>query len=213
MDYDATYAGAADVFGSDPDPLLPGFCDQLDASRPVLDLGAGQGRNALYLARRGLSVHAVEPSRVGAEAMDGLARAEALPVETFTAGFADFAAPAGSYGGVLVLGLIQILTWDEIALLQRRIDEWTTLGSLVFATAFLTSDATYADCAATWQVLGRNSFRDACGEVATYLEPGELAALFAGFQALHYWEGLGSEHRHGAGPPERHGRAEAVFRR
>ena len=65
------------------------------------------------------------------------------------------------------------------------------------------------DC--TEQGAGRSSTPRDRGR--TYLEPGELAGLFPDFELVHSWEGLTPEHRHGDGPPERHGRAEAVFRR
>ena len=58
-------------------------------------------------------------------------------------------------------------------------------------------------------------FDEAYATVSDYfgIEPGELVQLFPGFSVLHSWEGLGPEHRHGDGPVERHGRAEAILRR
>lgn len=54
---------------------------------------------------------------------------------------------------------------------------------------------------------------DIGSELRTYLEPGELTRLFPGFEIVHSREGLGPEHRHGGGPAEHHGFAEAVLRR
>ncbi len=45
------------------------------------------------------------------------------------------------------------------------------------------------------------------------LEPGELTGLFPDLSPVHTWEGTTPEHRHGDGPSERHGLAEAVLRR
>ncbi len=39
------------------------------------------------------------------------------------------------------------------------------------------------------------------------------SGLFVKLEVVHTWEGLGQEHRHGDGPTERHGLAEAVLRR
>ncbi len=64
-----------------------------------------------------------------------------------------------------------------------------------------------------WDDLYRDSDRSPRDRGRTYLESGELAALFPDFELVHSWDGLTPEHRHGDGPPERHGRAEAVFRR
>ncbi len=47
----------------------------------------------------------------------------------------------------------------------------------------------------------------------TFLEKDELRDLFGGWEALHYVEELGPEHRHGTDAPHRHGRVEGVFRK
>ena len=51
------------------------------------------------------------------------------------------------------------------------------------------------------------------GSLGTFLEPGEIVDLFRFLEVVDHQEFLGPEHRHGDGPPERHGRAEAVLRR
>jgi SAM-dependent methyltransferase len=47
---------------------------------PVLDLGSGNGRNALYLARLGFRVDAIECCRQSIDELEILARAMALPL-------------------------------------------------------------------------------------------------------------------------------------
>jgi hypothetical protein len=44
-------------------------------------------------------------------------------------------------------------------------------------------------------------------------DPNSILVEYAGLETIHSWEGLGPKHRHGDGPPERHGLAEAVLRR
>ena len=71
-------------------------------------------------------------------------------------------------------------------------------------TAFTTADEALAKFAQEWEALGRNSFRNTEGETRTFLDPGELLTLFSNYEPLHYWEGIGPEHDHGHGVPERH---------
>ncbi|MCK4671378.1 MAG: class I SAM-dependent methyltransferase [Candidatus Aegiribacteria sp.] len=50
-----------DLSGSLPASVLPGFCDRyLKKGDRILDLGCGGGRNAAYLAGRGLQVYGVD---------------------------------------------------------------------------------------------------------------------------------------------------------
>jgi len=66
MDYDEQYSEVEALFGTSPERSLERFSGRLKRGSTVLDIGAGQGRNALFLARRGITVHALEPSGVAA---------------------------------------------------------------------------------------------------------------------------------------------------
>ncbi len=44
--FDSAYADTRDLFGGGPESTLVRFADMLDPERPVLDIGAGQGRNS-----------------------------------------------------------------------------------------------------------------------------------------------------------------------
>ena len=61
------YRSAACAWGRDPDRIVPVFAEMLSPGRQqVLDVGCGEGRNALWLAGAGITVHAVD---IDAEAL------------------------------------------------------------------------------------------------------------------------------------------------
>jgi len=211
--FDKLYGDVRDYFGREPDALLVRFDGELRAGGRVLDLGAGQGRHALYLARRGRAVDALEPSIVAAGQLQALASEENLPLRTFAQGFETFSPDMEHYAGILLFGLIQELPVDSIRPLMERVGAWTDAGSLALVTAFTTADPAYPEVSRTWRGIGKNSFVSEAGFVKTFLEKNELRVLFDGWEALHYWEGLGPEHRHGSEPPHHHGRVEAAFRK
>ena len=213
MSFDRDYDNTAELFGSSEDPLLRRFAAAIDRQRPALDLGVGQGRNALFLARAGMAVHGLDPSRVAVETVRDLALSENLPVTAYQTSFESFECPAETYSAVLAFGLLPLLSWASIELLVDRVEAWTATGSLVLLTGFTTLDPRLEHVAAEGSRVGRNSFRLADGQLRTYLEPGEARALFPALSVVHHWEGLGPEHRHGSGPPERHGMFELVGRR
>jgi hypothetical protein len=114
---------------------------------------------------------------------------------------------------VLVFGLIPDLDRTAIDRLTDRIPELVGVGGLLWMTAHTTEDPAFDEVARLLPAAGRNSFHRPEGGVRTYLEAGELTVLLPDWKVLHVWEGLGPVHRHGNGPPERHGRAEIVLRR
>jgi tellurite methyltransferase len=213
MKYDEAYRAADNVFGAEPERILKLYFKKLSGLRPFLDQGAGQGRNALFLARHGFAVDAVDPSAVAIDALSRQTADETLAIRTHLCGFETFVPPVDFFSGVGAFGLIPALARKSIDELVDRIAGWTGPGSLIFLTAFTTADPLYASVSRDWTPVGRNSFADDEGRVRTYLDPGEIMGLFDGFEPLHNWEGLGQSHRHGDGPFERHAMAEAVFRR
>ena len=213
MDYDEQYSEVEALFGTSPERSLERFSDRLTPGSTVLDIGAGQGRNALFLARQGFTVHALEPSGVAAAELTLIAEAEALSLEVFTTTFESFVPPVDTYAGILIFGLMPDLGRDAIHDLALKIDRWSGPETLVWLTGFTTEDPAYPQHRASWTAVGTNSFLSPKGRIRTYLEPGEILHLFGGLSPIHQWEGLGPEHRHGDGPPERHGLFEVVLQR
>jgi SAM-dependent methyltransferase len=209
--YDETYAASAAVFGDEPDRLLVDHLGLLDRKSRVLDVGAGQGRHALFLAGEGFGVDALEPSAVGAAQIAAKAEAAGLSVRVVPGRFEDLPREA-AYGTVLVMGLIPDLREDQIAGLLGHARSWLLPGGLLFVTGFTTEDPSFG----TWRTrrkVGIASFADESGRVRTFLEPGAILSLATGFEPVFHRDGLGPWHRHGGGPPERHARFEAILRR
>ena len=75
------------LFGSEPDARVCALADEAadPQTHRVLDIGAGTGRNALALARRGHPVDAVEMTAKFAETIRSEAEAEALDVHVIQA--------------------------------------------------------------------------------------------------------------------------------
>lgn len=92
-EYDLQYAIARGPILTDPSPFLVSSLqwDPPPAGATALDIGSGSGRNALYLARRGFQVTAVDLSRVGLDLTRQQAQAAHLPVTTVRADINHFA--------------------------------------------------------------------------------------------------------------------------
>ena len=183
----------------------------ISKEKPVLDIGAGQGRHTQYLSECGYSVEAIDTSTTAIRQLNDIKDRDKLDYSTFVSDFQNFA-PGGKYSTILVFGLIQILSWEEIALLIKKLSTWLDKDGLVFITAFTTEDDSYKVIAGQSKVVGKNSYLKPDGEVRTFLEPGELKELFNNFESVHYKEYTGPYHHHGDNELQRHEIAEGVFR-
>jgi cyclopropane fatty-acyl-phospholipid synthase-like methyltransferase len=215
VEYNETYRNTENYFGTEPEPLLKDHTHLLDKSHRILDLGVGQGRHSLFLARQGFQVDAIDPSKVAIEKVSAMAAQEGLSIRVYRSGYQTFVPQTDFYSGILIFGLIQILPWEAIEVLLRKVKVWTRVGSLVFVRAFTTSDRSFAHAVRSqeWKSIGRNSFTDGHGKFRTYLESAEILDLFGDYKPIYHWEGLGPKHRHADGPMERHAEVEGLFQR
>ena len=102
--WDAQYAAVGRRFSIHPDtamvelvtPLVPG---------QALDLGAGEGRNSLWLARQGWTVTAVDGSAVALERARAAASAEGLSVSSIQADIRDFLRRGDTFDLVVIANI------------------------------------------------------------------------------------------------------------
>lgn len=76
------YSGDDLAYGEAPNEFLAHVAERFPAAGRALDLGAGEGRNALFLASRGLDVLAVDQSEVGMQKAQRRAHERGLRLRT-----------------------------------------------------------------------------------------------------------------------------------
>jgi SAM-dependent methyltransferase len=91
----------------DPPDWLAEFASELPESGRGLDVAAGAGRAALWLARRGLEVTAVDVSPVGLGRLAETARSEGLAVETLVTDLEVAPLPRGPWHVVSCFAYLQ----------------------------------------------------------------------------------------------------------
>jgi tellurite methyltransferase len=209
--YDSSYEKDEALFGAKESRLLVKCAELIPDDARVLDLGIGQGRNALPLARRGCHVTGIDTSGVAVDTVNRLAGEENLPLETHLQNFMDYE-PDRSFDVVLCFGLMQMLNLQECASLVDRLHHWTRPGGALFLTAWHMEDPSFDTLCKEWERRSGRSFRSLDGEMnRLFLEKGEILKLFFRWEVEYHWEGLGKLHKHGAGKRERHGDVEAVL--
>jgi cyclopropane fatty-acyl-phospholipid synthase-like methyltransferase len=212
MSYDKTYSETDYVFGIKPEKTLIDFVSIIPKTKPVLDIGAGQGRNSIFLANESFLVDAIDPSKVAINTLSQTAIKEKYAITTQQVDFKNFN-PESKYSAILVFGLIQILDWKSISILLDKIENWLAKDGFIFITGFSVNDASFSKYKKNWTSLGKNSFTDNHGNFRTFLEPNEILTLFNNYTIVHHWEGLGSKHRHGNSPEEQHALIELVIQK
>jgi SAM-dependent methyltransferase len=101
-DWDARYSSSELVWGTEPNRFVAAELASVPPSGRALDLACGEGRNAIWLARRGWRVTAVDFSTVAIERAGRLAAQEGIEVEWVCADLARFVPDPGAFQLVLI---------------------------------------------------------------------------------------------------------------
>jgi cyclopropane fatty-acyl-phospholipid synthase-like methyltransferase len=76
--FDLVYSKSEMAFGSEPEPELAKFIESSEHKGKALDLGCGDGRHALFLAKNGYNVTGVDISGVAIKKLERIAQSEKL---------------------------------------------------------------------------------------------------------------------------------------
>jgi len=133
----------------------------------VLDVAAGAGRNALYLARRGLVVEALDISLTGLRLAREAACAEGLTLLAAQVDLESFPLPRRRYDAIINIRYLQRSLFVPLRVALKA-------GGILLFETFLIDQ----------QTLSKHR------TAAYLLQRGELRAAFADFEILVYEEGL-----------------------
>ncbi len=128
--WDERYSIDEYFYGKDPNDFLREQITRLPAGGKVLCLAEGEGRNAVFLAKQGFQVTAVDGSRVGLEKLETLAREGGVSVKTVCADLADFVIEPGHWDAIVSI-------WCHLPSTLRRKVHAASVQGLRMGGAFL----------------------------------------------------------------------------
>lgn len=129
-DYDALYRTTPDALGPPTAGLARFLASALSPPARVLDLGCGQGRDAVFLARLGHSVTGVDSAPAGIAALNAAAAREGLDLTGIVADVTTYA-PAGTVDLLLFDRVLHMLAAPDRAAVLARLAPALAPGGLI----------------------------------------------------------------------------------
>jgi SAM-dependent methyltransferase len=128
-DWDRRYESTELVWTASPNRFV---VDELTGLRPgvALDLGTGEGRNAVWLATQGWTVTAVDFSAVGLAKAHRLAQSRGVRVKWVAADLRDYVPDPRAFDLVLI-AYLHLPRADWTAILRRAMDAVAPAGTLL----------------------------------------------------------------------------------
>lgn len=169
----------------------------------AIDIGAGEGRNTLYLASLGYYVYAIEPSRVGASKIIQRAKELNVDVEVLNTDILSATKSLRDIGFAVALTSLEHMDYDYLLKAVKEIKLVLKPGGYIYAMVFTEDDPGF-----------KNDLSNAseCSLfIKHYFKKGELKELFFDFDILEYSEYMKIDETHG--PVHYHGKAKLFARK
>lgn len=98
--WDERYSAEEYAYGKDPNQFLKENYETIPRER-VLSLAEGEGRNAVFLAKQGYSVTAVDGSKVGLRKAERLAKENRVTIDLVHADLAEYEIGENEWDGIV----------------------------------------------------------------------------------------------------------------
>ncbi len=188
MIYNRLYQNNKNVWGDSVNKLIILVFKNLKPGSTFLDLGCGQGKDALFMARNNFQVTAVDASEAAISQLKSTAQAEGLKnLKAIRSDVKDFKIENNKYEIIFGNNLLQFLDKDSALPIVNDIKEKVSPDGYIILASFTTDDPSYSKQK----------------ENKAYFKPQELLKLFAGFKIIHYFENKVMDNGH-PGSPESH---------
>lgn len=195
--WDQAYQEVVGNWGLEPDWRLMEY-QPVFPKGIVLDLGMGNGRNALFFAKMGFEVECVDVSKSSVKKCQERAKAEHLQLVVHQTDIRTFEIPRRRYSLIIASKVLQFFLKSEIEELAQRIINGLTKRGCVYLRVFSPEEYGYYI---------RDKRETSLVEPNTYYIPRyklhyhffskkEVLELFPTLKPLHYIEGLESDLRY-----------------
>ncbi len=156
----------------------------------AIDVGAGEGRNSLYLASVGFNVYAIEPSKVGADKTSRRAKESRVNVSVLNTDILNATKDLKDIGFAVALTSLEHMDYDYLLQAVKEIKRVLKPGGYVYALVFTEEDPGYKK--------DSSNASECASFIKHYFKKGELRELFSDFDILEYSEYMKIDESHGS---------------
>lgn len=179
------------VWGSKPNELLQRIYNQVNAGSEFLDLGCGQGKDALFMLQKGFKITAVDNSPEGIKKIKESIQINNFPpsnIDLFCEDIKNFDVKQEKYTIINAWNSLQFLSKQNALQLIDKIKKTIKGNGYVIISSFTTHDP----------LAKKIHNRNRC-----FFKSHELRNLFSDFNIVFYEEGTIADKGH-SGSPEPH---------
>ncbi len=206
--FNALYKSTNMYFGWDLRKEFTDFLEKKDvAGKVALDIGCGEGRYSIYLAKKNCVVTALDLSQVGLDKLHRIATQKHLKITIRQQDLQEYIFPENQFDIIVAATILDHLQEKIRQNVVEGIITSLKNGGILYANVFTIFDPGYEKKANS---LNTNFYgiSDTTKCIEHFYQSNELEQQFAELEMLHYYEGIESDYSHGT--PHHHGWASII---
>jgi len=177
----------------------------------ALDLGAGKGRNSVFLAEHDFEVEAFDRSAEAVAALQGIAKKRNLPIRAIKNELTTLTILPKRYSLALAAWVLMFLRRGEREGLVKMAIRGLVPGGFIYLAVFSTQDPGYEICKEKFEELEERTFFVPARKMPVhFFIPEELKTMVKGLDIIAFRESFEMDISHGE--PHHHGAIEVVAR-
>ncbi|MGD7023787.1 class I SAM-dependent methyltransferase [Rossellomorea vietnamensis] len=202
--WDEQYSKVSRLWGLKPKETLVQYKNLVLEHGKVLDLGIGEGRNALYFAGQGFTVEGVDLSPKAIERCRTAAEEAGLSILTLKEDLRNYQIEEDSYSLIILSNILNFFNKEEISEIIQSAKEGLVDQGLIYINAFDISDPGYEKSKEEYEEVSPNTFyRPKSDSFMHFFTKSELESCFSGYKTIKVSQiysldmGHGEPHYHG----------------
>lgn len=193
--FDDIYDDHQDYYNKPSDGLISCLNSFKVIPGKALDIGCGQGRNAIWLAKNGYDVDAFDTAINAVEKLSDISRNNHLKINAFSKDLCKYNMHQDYYDLIVVQTTLNHVDPSFLKIICSNIENALKINGFLYAVCFTEEDPAYT---------GKVHIESECSKyVQYYFKKNELKKMFNKLHALYYREymkidtGHGQDHFHG----------------
>jgi len=188
-EYNSRYSNEEFYWGLKPDKLVVKSIPFIKKNSKILDLGSGEGKDSLFLAKKGNNLTAVDISEKGIEKTNKFAKENNLKIKTEISNIKDYLNKSKKFDAIYAINVLQFIPEDKIFEVVKKMQNKTKKNGINVIASFIAENTKQKDF-----ILKKGRY---------FFNKRELKKLYDTWEIEFYLEKLGDWETHGE-KPHRH---------
>jgi tellurite methyltransferase len=200
------------LWGLNPIDTLVDYVSLVESNGKVLDLGMGEGRNALYFANKGFETEGIDISETAVNRALSYAHENGLMMKTKVSDLISFEIEESAYSLIILANVLNFFKDEEIKQVIDKAKKGLVKGGLLYINAFDIHDPSYERNVSRAERISDHTFyRAKSDSYIHFFTRKELESYFEGYQTIKASENYLLDVSHGE--PHYHGTVEMLVKK